>query len=102
MSLRSAAGSAAKEAEPREQAGRREQVWALDFDGVVCDSVGESSLTAWKAASVKWPAVFGTSEAEAKKETVMEGMRIVRPVIETGWVTRPFFALLPDCISRIG
>ena len=23
-------------------------LWALDFDGVVCDSVGESSLSAWQ------------------------------------------------------
>jgi len=26
----------------------KKAVWALDFDGVVCNSVGESSLTAWK------------------------------------------------------
>ena len=25
-------------------------LWALDFDGVVCDSVGESSLSAWQVA----------------------------------------------------
>lgn len=24
------------------------EVWALDFDGVACDSCGESSLSAWK------------------------------------------------------
>lgn len=23
-------------------------VWALDFDGVICDSVGELALAAWK------------------------------------------------------
>lgn len=63
----------------------KEQVWALDFDGVVCDSVGESSLSAWKAALKKWPEVFGTPEAEAKKEAVLEGMRQVRPVVETGY-----------------
>ena len=27
-------------------------VWAFDFDGVVCDSVGESSLAAWKVVTV--------------------------------------------------
>ena len=27
-------------------------VWAFDFDGVVCDSVGESSLAAWKVMAV--------------------------------------------------
>ena len=24
-------------------------LYALDFDGVICDSVGESSLSGWKA-----------------------------------------------------
>jgi hypothetical protein len=28
-------------------AAAKEEVWALDFDGVVVDSVGESSLSAW-------------------------------------------------------
>ncbi len=36
------------------------EVWAFDFDGVVCDSVGESSLSAWKAAAELWPQVLMT------------------------------------------
>ena len=28
------------------------QLWALDFDGVACDSCGESSLSAWKVRDV--------------------------------------------------
>jgi hypothetical protein len=28
--------------------GGSKAVWALDFDGVACDSVGESSLSAFK------------------------------------------------------
>ncbi len=63
-------------------------VWAFDFDGVVCDSVGESSLSAWKAALKKWPEVFGTPEAQAKRDFVLESMRIVRPVVETGCAAR--------------
>jgi hypothetical protein len=35
-------------------------VWALDFDGVLCDSVGESSLSAFKAAEILWPEIFKT------------------------------------------
>jgi hypothetical protein len=27
-------------------------VWALDFDGVVCDSCGESAQSAWKVCSI--------------------------------------------------
>ncbi len=30
-----------------QMAAAKEEVWALDFDGVVVDSVGESSLSAW-------------------------------------------------------
>ena len=102
-------------------------VWALDFDGVTCDSVGESSLSAFKvglvagllvcwsisnpsrlwavchapmlptrslkpavhvrcmqAAAKLWPEVFQTPEAEARKEELVEKMRVVRPVVETG------------------
>lgn len=32
-------------------AGQRDTLFALDFDGVLCDSVGESALSAWKARS---------------------------------------------------
>lgn len=32
---------------PRAQ-GMQSDLWALDFDGVVCNSVGESSKSAWQ------------------------------------------------------
>jgi len=63
--------------------GRR--LIALDFDGVVCDSVGESSLSAFRAAAKLWPDVFGTPAAEARKGELVEKMRAVRPVVETGY-----------------
>lgn len=66
--------------------GAAKEVWAFDFDGVVCDSVGESSLSAWRAATIKWPELFKTPEAEAQQDRVIEGMRAVRPVVETGCV----------------
>ena len=59
-------------------------VWALDFDGVVCDSVGESRLSAWKAAARLWPDIFNTDNAQTKKDQIMQDMRTVRPVVETG------------------
>ncbi|KIZ05430.1 hypothetical protein MNEG_2528 [Monoraphidium neglectum] len=61
------------------------RVIALDFDGVVCDSVGESSLSAFKAAAIYWPDIFATPEAEAQKPRLVEQMRAVRPVVETGY-----------------
>lgn len=31
---------------------------AIDFDGVICDSVNEASLTAWEAGRKIWPDIF--------------------------------------------
>jgi hypothetical protein len=87
-------------------------VYALDFDGVVCDSVGESAQSAWRvrcatnacvrcfcthaltrcalrasaqAAEKLWPDVFATPAAAAQRARVLEEMRLVRPVVETGY-----------------
>ena len=60
-------------------------VWALDFDGVACDSVGESATSAWDAAAGLWPELFAGDDARAKKDSVLASMRAVRPVIETGY-----------------
>ncbi|KAG2445183.1 hypothetical protein HYH02_008651 [Chlamydomonas schloesseri] len=66
-------------------AATQQKLIALDFDGVVCDSVGESSLSAFKAAAILWPHIFGTPAAEARKAELVEKMRAVRPVVETGY-----------------
>ncbi len=39
-----------------------------------------------QAAAIQWPEVFGTAAAEARKDELVEKMRAVRPVVETGWV----------------
>ena len=86
------------------------QLWALDFDGVACDSCGESALSAWKvgppstapriflslshtqthkflqAASKLWPERFSSQDALDRKDQLIEDMRAVRPVVETGYV----------------
>eukprot|EP00879_Flechtneria_rotunda_P032260 GHRR01035436.1.p1 GENE.GHRR01035436.1~~GHRR01035436.1.p1 ORF type:complete len:159 (+),score=49.21 GHRR01035436.1:393-869(+) len=69
----------------RVSASANSRLIALDFDGVVCDSVGESSLSAFKAAAIQWPEIFKTPEAEAVKPQLVEQMRAVRPVVETGY-----------------
>lgn len=61
------------------------ELWALDFDGVICDSCGESSLSAWKAAAQLWPDTMNSPAALEKKDSVIEDMRRVRPVVETGY-----------------
>lgn len=59
-------------------------LYALDFDGVLCDSCGESSLSAVKAAEVRWPGLFHGVDS-AMQDWIVEQMHIVRPVVETGY-----------------
>jgi hypothetical protein len=37
-----------------------------------------------QAAAIHWPDIFNTPEAEAAKPRLVEQMRAVRPVVETG------------------
>ncbi|XP_059651384.1 uncharacterized protein LOC132298989 isoform X2 [Cornus florida] len=59
-------------------------LYALDFDGVICDSCGESSLSAVKAAKVRWPGLFDSVDS-AMEDWIVDQMYIVRPVVETGY-----------------
>lgn len=59
-------------------------MYALDFDGVLCDSCGESSLSAVKAAKIRWPQLFGGVDS-AMEDWIVEQMHILRPVVETGY-----------------
>lgn len=60
------------------------ELYALDFDGVICDSCGESSLSALKAAKVRWPGLFDGVDS-ATEDWIVDQMHIVRPVVETGY-----------------
>ncbi|CAA7399007.1 unnamed protein product [Spirodela intermedia] len=59
-------------------------LYALDFDGVLCDSCGESSLSALKAAKVRWPDLFRGVDVGVE-EWIVDQMHILRPVVETGY-----------------
>lgn len=59
-------------------------LYALDFDGVLCDSCGESSLSAVKAAKVRWPELFKGVDS-ALEGWIVDQMHTVRPVVETGY-----------------
>jgi len=100
----------------------RGNVWAFDFDGVVCDSVGESAISAWEvrrrggffiftfslslffflntfskistsgkkklffqASAEFWPELFSDPSVLSRKEEILHKMRLVRPVVETGY-----------------
>jgi len=57
------------------------QLYALDFDGVICDSALETSITAWRAArEYLWPKMPEHIPAE-----LIEQFKFVRPALETGY-----------------
>ncbi|XP_062189857.1 uncharacterized protein LOC133892885 isoform X2 [Phragmites australis] len=70
-------------------------LYALDFDGVFCDSCGESSISAVKAAKVRWPWVFEQVDA-AMEEWIVDQMYTLRPVVETGYENLLLIRLLVE------
>lgn len=55
-------------------------IYALDFDGVICDSALETALSAWRAARQIWPALPAQIP-----NPLLRGFRQVRPALETGF-----------------
>jgi len=55
-------------------------LYALDFDGVICDSAIETAMSGWKVARQLW-----TDMPEEPSAELVEGFRIVRPIMETGF-----------------
>jgi phosphoglycolate phosphatase-like HAD superfamily hydrolase len=55
-------------------------VYALDFDGVICDSAVETGMTGWKAAQTIWQDM----PTDIPPEMVAQ-FRLIRPIIETGY-----------------
>jgi len=67
-------------------------VLALDFDGVLCDSVRETGITGWKAATALW----GDMTGALPPAPLLEHYDRVRPVIETGYEAILMMRLLWD------
>eukprot|EP00466_Bigelowiella_natans_P008912 jgi/Bigna1/87573/estExt_fgenesh1_pg.C_220012 len=78
----------------------RKAVIALDFDGVLIDSVPESSETAWRTAEKIWPELF-TKEINERKADIMDQMREVRPVVETGYENPVLLRVLVEGIATV-
>ncbi len=57
-----------------------DKLFALDFDGVICDSAIETGITGWQVATQLWQDM-----PENMPEQVMIDFRYVRPVMETGF-----------------
>ncbi|KAM6601113.1 hypothetical protein CsatA_020722 [Cannabis sativa] len=68
-------------------------LYALDFDGVLCDSCGETALSAVKAAKVRWPGLFDNVDSTLEN-WIVDQMVTVRPVVETGYETLLLVRLL--------
>ena len=55
-------------------------IYALDFDGVICDSAIETAITGWKVARILWPDMPVEPPAD-----LLDLFKQVRPVMETGY-----------------
>ncbi|MDD5463148.1 MAG: HAD family hydrolase [Methylococcales bacterium] len=55
-------------------------IYALDFDGVICDSAVETAITGWKAAGSLWEDMPKTAP-----QAMIDQFRLIRPNIETGY-----------------
>lgn len=69
---------------------------ALDFDGVICDSVGELAIAGWRAAEMLWPETFRTQQFDAR---FLATFRTVRPALETGYESILIARLLADGVD---
>lgn len=65
---------------------------ALDFDGVLCDSVEETAATAWRAGATLWSDMAGP----LPPADLLAGYRLARPVVETGYEAILVMRLLLD------
>lgn len=65
-------------------------IYALDFDGVICDSAIETAITGWKVATQLWSDMAGTVPTEQH----IDLFRQLRPLLETGYESILFMRLL--------
>jgi phosphoglycolate phosphatase-like HAD superfamily hydrolase len=55
-------------------------IYALDFDGVICNSAVETAITGWKAAVSIWGGM-----PKVIPQAMIDQFRLLRPNIETGY-----------------
>jgi phosphoglycolate phosphatase-like HAD superfamily hydrolase len=56
-------------------------IYALDFDGVICDSAIETAMTGWKAAQTLWQDMPNGNPSDV----LINNFRLIRPFLETGY-----------------
>lgn len=59
----------------------KQTIYALDFDGVICDSAIETSITGWKVAQQIWEDM----PADSAPKPLINAFRQIRPYLETGY-----------------
>lgn len=70
-------------------------IYALDFDGVICDSAIETSLTGWKVAQRYW----SDMQTATINDALIDAFRQVRPYLETGYEAILIMRLLHQSIE---
>ncbi len=70
-------------------------VFALDFDGVLCDSAAEGAVTAWRAGARIWREWQGAEPPLDSRDRFVR----LRPVIETGYQMPLLMKLICDGID---
>lgn len=71
-----------------------EKLFALDFDGVICDSALETGLSGWQVATRIWDDM-----PKAMPDKIMTDFRQIRPIMETGYEAILICRLLFECVS---
>jgi phosphoglycolate phosphatase-like HAD superfamily hydrolase len=69
-------------------------LFALDFDGVICDSAIETGITGWKVAHQIWH-----NMPPQPTEEMIDFFRRVRPIMETGYEAILIMRLLSEGVS---
>jgi phosphoglycolate phosphatase-like HAD superfamily hydrolase len=69
-------------------------LYALDFDGVICNSVDETAVSAWRAASQLWPEL--SDSGVDSLADIIGRFRSVRPYLETGYQAIIMIRMLAD------
>ena len=80
----------------------RHQVLALDFDGVICASSGESSYTSVLAACSFWPKDVVVPLKSQEFATIQAGVHQLRPIVETGYENMLLVRRLYDEMKKTG
>jgi phosphoglycolate phosphatase-like HAD superfamily hydrolase len=70
-------------------------VFALDFDGVLCDSASEGAVTAWRSGGKIWPEWRGPEPPEDCRVRFVQ----LRPLVETGYQMPLLMRLIHDHIN---